>query len=92
MEKKEDGRKALLNTVLIVMVGQVGCVTLLIVLASAFGGMWLDERLGTRPLFTLGLLLAGIPLSVLLMVTLARRAVRRIHTEAAPDGGNSRSA
>jgi cation transporter-like permease len=92
MEKKEDRRKQLLNTVLIVLVGQVGCVTLLVVLASVFGGMWLDERFGTRPLFTLALLMGGIPFSVLLMITLARRATRKIRAEADPDGSDRHSA
>ena len=78
MSQQEQDRKSLLNTVLIVMVGQVGCLTLVIILASVFGGMWLDKTFGTRPLFTLILLIAGIPLSVLLMLFVARRTIARI--------------
>lgn len=64
------------------MVGQVGCLTLIIILASVFGGLWLDNTFGTRPLFTLVLLLAGIPLSVVLMIVVARRTLARLRDEA----------
>lgn len=65
------------------MVGQVGCLTLIIILASVFGGLWLDNTFGTRPIFTLVLLLAGIPLSVILMIVVARRTLARLRDEAA---------
>ena len=68
----------MVNTLLIVMIGQVGCLTLVIILASLFGGLWLDNTLGTKPVFTLILLLAGIPISVLLMLYVARRTLDRM--------------
>jgi F0F1-type ATP synthase assembly protein I len=70
------------STVLIVMIGQVGCVTLLTIMAAVLGGVWLDEQLGTGPIITLVLLVAGIPLSVLMMITLARRTVNKIRANA----------
>lgn len=78
MAQTEEKRKSIINTVLIVMVGQVGCLTLVIILASVFGGLWLDKTFNTKPLFTLILLLAGIPLSVVIMLAVARRTVGRI--------------
>ena len=63
---------------LIVMIGQVGCLTLIIILASVFGGLWLDKMFGTKPIFTLALLLAGVPVSVILMLILARRTLGRL--------------
>jgi len=78
MAQTDEKRKNLVNTVLIVMVGQVGCLTLGLILAAVFGGQWLDARFGTKPLFTLALLLAGIPLSVLLMLSIARRTIERL--------------
>ena len=82
MAQTEDKLRNIINTVLIVMVGQVGCLTLVIILASVFGGLWLDKTFNTKPLFTLILLFAGIPLSVLLMLAVARRTVARIKSNA----------
>jgi F0F1-type ATP synthase assembly protein I len=68
-------RQRALRTVLIVLVGQVGCVTLIVVLLSVFGGLWLDRHFHTQPIITLALLFAGIPISVLLMLQIARRTL-----------------
>jgi len=82
MAQSDEGRRNIINTVLIVMVGQVGCLSLVIILASVFGGLWLDKTFGTKPLFTLIMLFAGIPLSVVLMLFVARRTVARIKSNA----------
>ena len=65
-------------TLLVVMIGQVGCITIAVILASVFGGLWLDETFGTGRVFTLVLLLAGIPLSVFLMMFVARKTLARL--------------
>jgi F0F1-type ATP synthase assembly protein I len=62
------------------MVGQVGCLTLLIIIAAVFGGMWLDQKLDTKPYITITLLLAGIPLSIFSMLVIARRAISKIRS------------
>ena len=85
MAQSDEERKNIINTVLIVMVGQVGCLTLIIVLASLFGGLWLDKTFNTKPLFTLILLFAGIPLSVVLMLLIARRTIERIKSRPETD-------
>ncbi len=74
--------KGILNTLLIVMIGQVGCLTLIIILASVFGGLWLDKTFGTKPVFTLALLFIGIPVSVVLMLLIARRTLTRLKEQA----------
>jgi F0F1-type ATP synthase assembly protein I len=79
-QSEQKGRNAL-NTLLIVLVGQVGCLTLIIILASVFLGLWLDNMLGTKPVITLVLLFAGIPISVLVMLTVARRTLARMKAE-----------
>jgi F0F1-type ATP synthase assembly protein I len=71
----------MVNTLLIVLVGQVGCLTLVVILASVFGGLWLDNTFGTKPVFTLVLLFAGIPLSVILMLYVARKTLARLKEE-----------
>ena len=67
------------------MVGQVGCLTLIIILASVFGGLWLDNTFGTKPVFTLVLLFAGIPISVLVMLVVARKTLARLKEDAEKD-------
>jgi MFS-type transporter involved in bile tolerance (Atg22 family) len=70
------GRKQyLLNMTLAIVAGQVGCLTLLIVLASIFAGLWLDNRFQTRPIITLILVLVSIPVSLVVMFWVARSAV-----------------
>ena len=66
------------NMLLAALMGQIGVLTLVIVLAAAFGGMALDARLGTKPWFTVGLLVASIPVSLLLMVWISRKTVAKI--------------
>jgi F0F1-type ATP synthase assembly protein I len=87
----QSGQKgrSILNSLLIVMIGQVGCLTLIIILASVFGGLWLDRTFGTKPVFTLALLLAGIPISVLVMLVVARRTLARLKEQAEKDSDHS---
>jgi F0F1-type ATP synthase assembly protein I len=62
--------------------GQIGCVTLVVVLAAAFGGIWLDNLLGTKPLFTIILILGAAPLSLFLTYLMAIRAIRKVNPPA----------
>ena len=82
MTQSEQKGRSILNTLLIVMIGQVGCLTLVIILASVFGGLWLDKTFDTKPVFTLVLLFAGIPVSVFVMLIVARRTLARLKEKA----------
>jgi NhaP-type Na+/H+ or K+/H+ antiporter len=66
------------NMLLAALLGQIGVLTLVIVLTAAFGGLALDARLGTKPWFTIGLLIGSIPVSILIMVWIARKTVAKI--------------
>ena len=77
MTQSEQKGRSILTNVLIVMVGQVGCLTLLIIMASVFGGLWLDKVFDTKPVITLALLFAGIPVSVIVMLSVARKTLAR---------------
>jgi F0F1-type ATP synthase assembly protein I len=44
--------------------------------------LWLDNTFGTKPVFTLALLFAGIPISVLVMLVVARRTLTRLKDKA----------
>jgi len=85
MAQSEKKGSSILNTLLIVMIGQVGCLTLIIILASVFGGLWLDNLFGTKPVITLALLFAGIPVSVIVMLVVARRTLARLKEKAEKD-------
>ena len=85
MAQSEHKGRSILNTLLIVLIGQVGCLTLVIILASVFGGLWLDKIFDTKPVFTLALLLSGIPVSVFVMLTVARRTLARLKDKAEKD-------
>ena len=55
----------------------IGWYVALCLLGGGFGGLWLDGRLGTRPLFVLaglgaGLIVAGIGMYRMLMAVLAQ--------------------
>ena len=79
MTQLEQKGRSILHTLLVVMIGQVGCLTLVIILASVFGGLWLDKIFDTRPVITLILLFAGIPVSVFVMLAVARRTLARLN-------------
>ncbi|MCE9647974.1 MAG: AtpZ/AtpI family protein [Chloroflexi bacterium] len=78
MAQSDENRRNMVSTLLIVVIGQVGCLTLAVILASVFGGLWLDNTFGTKPVFTLVLLFAGIPLSVFLMLYVSRKSLARL--------------
>jgi hypothetical protein len=59
--------------------GEVGCLTLIIVLAAVFGGLWLDNLFNTKPMITVILVLASAPLSLVLTFWIAMRAVKNIN-------------
>ncbi len=81
MTQPDDNRRNIGSNVLIALFGQVGCLTLIIIIVSLLGGLWLDRTFGTRPLFTLLFLLAGTPLSVIAMLFVSRRAMSKIKSQ-----------
>jgi len=81
MAQLDHNHRNIVTAVLIAMVGQVGCLSLVIILLSVLGGLWLDNTLGTKPLFTLSLLLLGIPISVVLMLYVGRKTIEKIKSQ-----------
>lgn len=77
-QPEKDRRQQIINLTIAGIAGQVGCLTLIIVLLAVFGGIWLDARLGTRPWFTLGLLVLSIPISLAAMFYVVKTAVSKI--------------
>ena len=58
--------------------GQVGCLTLVVIFIALFAGMWLDKAMDTKPLFTIGLLIGSVPVTLFLMFWVVRAATSRI--------------
>ena len=78
-EQSGEGRKPLnQGMVLGAVVGQVGCLTLLIVLAALFSGLWLDGKFGTKPILTVILMIASVPVTLVLMFWIVRKATARL--------------
>jgi hypothetical protein len=65
--------------------GQIGCVTLVVVLVAAFGGIWLDDLLGTKPLLTVILILGAAPLSLFFTYLMATKALNKVNLPAVND-------
>ncbi len=84
-EPQQDRKQYWLNLSLAGAAGQVGCVTLVIIIAAVLGGLWLDNHFHTRPAFTLGLLVASIPVSILAMLYIVRAVTSKI--KAGPPAG-----
>ena len=73
--KKESVNYLAISAKAMTLGGEVGCLTLVIVLLAVFGGLWLDNLFKTKPLFTLLLVLGSAPLSLVLTFWRARRAL-----------------
>lgn len=90
---KSRGKQYWLNLTLAGVAGQVGCLTLVVVLAAVLGGLWIDARFQTRPMFTLIFLLASIPISLAAMFYVVRLATSKIKAgppkEEEPDKANT---
>lgn len=78
---KNTPRQNALNMTIIGLVGQVGCLTLVILLLAVFLGLWLDTLLGTRPWITIGMLFLSIPISLAVMFFVTRTTTDKLKRE-----------
>ncbi len=76
--EKTDRRQYTLNLALATVAGQVGFVTLAIIGLALIGGLALDNQFNTRPMFTVLLMIASVPVTVVLMFRIVRAATSRI--------------
>jgi magnesium-transporting ATPase (P-type) len=79
---EKDRSQYAFNLTLAAVAGQVGCLTIIIVLAALFGGLWLDAQFNTKYLFTIGLMIASVPVTLVMMFWVVRAATSRLHVEA----------
>ncbi len=77
-------KQRLVNLTVIALVGQVGCLTLLIVLGAVFAGMWIDSRMNSRPAGTIILVAVSVPLAIFVMLKVVRGTLRKLGLESNP--------
>ncbi len=73
-----DAKQYTSNLALVAVSGQVGCLTLVIIFVALLGGLWLDRFFQTKPLFTIILLIASVPVDVIAMLWVVRKATGKI--------------
>ena len=62
---------------LAVALGLVGCLTLVILFAALFSGLWLDNQFDSKPVFTVGLLIVSVPVTLVVMFWVVRKVTAR---------------
>ncbi len=73
-QKKGNHHQRAYNLTIAAVVSQVGCLTIIIIVIGLIGGFWLDAHFNTKPVFTIGLLVVSIPVTLILMLWLVRKA------------------
>ena len=77
-KKQSDNLQQAYTLTLASIAGQVGLLTLGVIFVALFAGLWLDNQMGTKPMFTIILLIASVPLTVFIMFRVVRKATNRI--------------
>jgi magnesium-transporting ATPase (P-type) len=65
------------NLALAAVTGQVGCLTIVIILAAFLAGRWLDNQFGSDALFTVILMVASVPVTLVVMFWVVRSVTSR---------------
>ena len=78
MSQPENRSNNRFNTILATVVGQVGCLTPVIILGALFAGLWLDSQFETKPLFTILFIIGSAPISVYVLYRIVRTATAKI--------------
>jgi hypothetical protein len=60
------------------LLGQVGCLTVVIISAALLAGLWIDSQFDTRPIFTILFIVGSVPVTIYLMVRLVLGGMTRI--------------
>ena len=76
-DQLQNDKQKLMTRTLIITTLLIGAITLIIVLGSVFLGMWLDRTFMTHPAFTIGLVLASIPVSIIGTIFIVKAIINR---------------
>jgi F0F1-type ATP synthase assembly protein I len=77
-QEEKSRKQSAFNITLVAVVGQVGCLTTLIVLTALFIGIWLDNQFRTQPIFTVGLMIISVPITLVIMIWIVRFTVTKL--------------
>ena len=86
MSGKPDPVTRARNLALAAVAGQVGFVTVVVIVGALLIGLWLDAQIGVKGPFTILLLVLSVPLSLYLVFRMALQATNAIH---APEMGEA---
>lgn len=75
---EKDRQQYAYNLMMAAIAGQVGCFTLVIIFGALIAGLWLDRSFATKPLFTILLMVASMPVTVFVMLRVVQGATNRI--------------
>jgi F0F1-type ATP synthase assembly protein I len=81
MSQPETRSNSRFNTILATVVGQVGCLTPIILLGALFVGLWLDRQFETKPLFTILFIVGSAPVSVYVLYRIVRSATDKLKVD-----------
>jgi uncharacterized membrane protein (DUF485 family) len=79
--QSNDKRQYAVNLTLAGIAGMAGVITLVIILVAMFAGIWLDKKLDSNHGFTIGFILASVPLTLVIMLSYVKAATSRIKPE-----------
>lgn len=77
-DPEKDRQQYAYNLTMAAVAGQVGFVTLVIIFGALIAGLWLDRTFETKPLFTMLLMVASMPLTIFVMFKIVQGATSRI--------------
>jgi F0F1-type ATP synthase assembly protein I len=77
-DQGKDRLQQAYNLTLASVAGQVGCLTLIVILAALFAGLWLDKTFNSKPIFTLVLMIISVPVTLVIMFRVVTAATKRI--------------
>lgn len=78
MNQPTNQKNTTFNMALATVVGQVGCLTPVILIGALFAGLWLDSFFETRPLFTVIFIVVSAPIAVIALVFIVRKATNQL--------------
>jgi len=78
MGQSNDKGQDEFRTAVTMTVVWVAGLTLVVIFAALFAGLWLDKILDSKPLFTIVLMLVSIPVTLFLTFRVVRAATARI--------------
>lgn len=78
MSQPTNQNNTTFNMTLATVVGQVGCLTPIILIGALFAGLWLDKALDTRPVFTIIFIVVSAPVAVVALIYIVRKATSRL--------------